>query len=553
MAETKEAKEIFKVFKEHSIAEFFKKNRQMLGYSGAIKSLTTVIHEYLTNSLDACEEAGILPEIYIEIKRMGPDSYLVINEDNGPGIPKKIVGKAFGTMLAGTKFHRFQQARGQQGIGGAGCIMFSQITTGKPTKVTTGIGKGTVYEADISIDLKNNQSKISNEKEFPGTMRGIRIETHLKGVKYQKSEQGPDEYIRRTALANPHARILYINPDKLKTVYDRVVDKIPRLPKKTKPHPMGIETDDMMSYASRSKARSIKGFLTNDFTRFSSQKANDLQKVVDFDLNKTPQSLSWEEAEKIVQAIRGMRFVAPPTDVLTPIGEAHLIKALHSILQPEFETVLTRKPALYRGGVPFIVEVALAYGGNSGKASSGNGKNGRKNDENVSQKQMEIMRFANRTPLLFDSGSCAITKAVQSINWRKYGIQPDGPVTVLVNFTSIHVPYTTAGKQAVSDEEEILKDIRLTLMDTGRRLGLYVSGKRKKYEKEKRLEQFMRYIPETASAIAKITGKANELIQKKLEKIVKEKYSTEEIIDDENGDEIVEEENGNTDYKEVEE
>ena len=358
--------------------------------------------------------------------------------------------------------------------------MFSQITTGKPTKVTTGTGNGTVYEADISIDLKENQSKITNEKEFPGTMRGTRIETHLKGLKYQKSEQGPDEYVRRTALANPHARIIYINPDKLKTVYDRVVEKIPKLPKKTKPHPMGIETDDLMSYASRSKARSIKGFLTADFTRFSSQKANDVQKLVDFDLNKTPQSMTWEEAEKIVKVIRGMSFVAPPTDVLIPIGEAHLTKALHSILQPEFETVLTRKPALYRGGVPFIVEVALAYGGNSGKASTGNEKDGKiqKDDEVNTQKQMEIMRFANRTPLLFDSGSCAITKAAQSIAWKKYGIQPDGPVTVLINFTSIHVPYTSAGKQAVSDEEEIIKDMRLALMDTGRRLGLYVSGKK---------------------------------------------------------------------------
>lgn len=537
------AKDIFKDFKENSVAEFFKKNRQMLGYSGAIKSLTTVVHEYLTNALDACEEAGILPEIFIEIKRMGPDYYLVVNEDNGPGIPKKLVGKAMGTMLAGTKFHRFQQARGQQGIGGAGCIMFSQITTGKPTKIVSGTGNGSVYETDISIDLKSNSSKLTNEKEYPGTMRGTRVETHLKNVKYQKSEQGPDEYIRRTALANPHARIIYINPDKLKTVYDRVVDKTPRLPKKTKPHPAGVETDDLMSYASSSKARSIKSFLTADFTRFSSQKANELQQKVDFDLNKTPQSMTWDEAEKIIKVLKGMSFVAPPTDVLIPIGEDHLRKALHSVLEPEFENVLTRKPTLYRGGVPFIIEVALAYGGKSGHTVNGNGEN--------AQSQMEIMRFSNRTPLLFDSGSCAITKAVQTIMWKKYGIQPDGPITVLVNFTSIHVPYTGAGKQAVSDEEEIVKEIRLALMDVGRRLGSYVSGKKKKFEKEKRLQEFMRYIPETSKAISDLSEGDEETIRHRLERIVKEKYESEVRAEEEengaNGEEngIEDEENGN--------
>ncbi|RLG20926.1 DNA topoisomerase VI subunit B [Candidatus Micrarchaeota archaeon] len=515
----KHAKEIFKEFREHSIAEFFKKNRQMLGYSGPVKSLTTVIHEYLTNSLDACEEAGILPDIFVQIKRLGPNYYLVINEDNGPGIPKNYVGKAFGTMLAGTKFHRFQQARGQQGIGGAGCVMFSQITTGKPTKIITSTGKGVIFEADISIDVKTNSPKVSNAREYPGTMRGTRIETHLKHVKYQKGEQSPDEYIRRTALANPHARITYIDPDGIQVVYDRVVDKIPKIPKKTKPHPKGVEVDDLMTYASVTKARSIKGFLVNDFTRFSTKKVKELQEMLDFDLNKTPQSLTWEEAEKIVKAIKKMNFIAPPTDVLIPIGEEHLRKALQNILEPEFERVLTRPPAIYRGGVPFIVEVAIAYGGKAGRKSN--------NKESV-EHQMEIMRFANRVPLLFDAGSCAITKAVQSVNWKKYGIQPEGPITVLVNFTSIHVPYTSAGKQAVADEEEIVKEIRLTLMDAARRIGIFISGKRKKYEKEKRLQEFMRYIPETAASIAKITGESEEVIRKRLEQIVKEKYDVEE-------------------------
>ena len=112
MAE-KDADMIFKEFKQHSIAEFFKKNRQMLGYSGKVRSLTTIIHEYVSNSLDACEEAGLLPEIRVEIRELGEDKYSVKVRDNGPGIPKSIVGKAMATVLAGTKFHRYLQQRGQ--------------------------------------------------------------------------------------------------------------------------------------------------------------------------------------------------------------------------------------------------------------------------------------------------------------------------------------------------------------------------------------------------------------------------------------------------------
>ncbi len=504
--------DIHKGFREYSIAEFFKKNRQMLGYSGKIKSLTTAVHEYVTNALDACEEAGILPDIFVKIEQLGNEHYKLIVEDNGPGIPKKLVGKAFGSMLAGTKFHRFQQARGQQGIGAAGVVMFSQITTGKPTKVVTSKGNGVIYECLLSIDVKTNTPKIEAEKEYPGEMRGVRIESELKGVKYQKGDYSPDEYIRRTALVNPHAKITYINPNNLTTIYDRAVEKLPKVPKPTKPHPKGLTTDDLLGYASITKSRTVKSFLVNDFTRVSSAKAEEIAKKVSFDMNKRPQDLTWEEAEEIIKVIQEMSFIAPPTDCLIPIGKEQLEKAVENILEPEFKAIITRPPAIYRGGVPFIVEVALSYGGKSGKQIS------------QEESKIELMRFANRVPLLFDAGACAITKAVQSVEWKRYKIREDTPMSILINFTSIYVPYTGAGKESIADEEEILKEIKLALMDAGRKLGTYLSGRRRKEEREKRLKEFMKYIPETAKSIAKLAGKDPKEIEEKLKQIVFEKY-----------------------------
>ena len=101
-----DADELFTEFKEHSVADFFKKNKQMLGLSGKQRSLTTIIHELVTNSLDACEEAGILPEIEVKLSEIGSEYYEIAVKDNGPGIPEDKIASALGKLLAGTKFHR---------------------------------------------------------------------------------------------------------------------------------------------------------------------------------------------------------------------------------------------------------------------------------------------------------------------------------------------------------------------------------------------------------------------------------------------------------------
>ena len=148
--------EMFDNFKEHSVAEFFKKNKQMLGFSGKVRSMTTIIHEYVTNSLDACEESNILPEIYIAIEEINKEEghYRITVKDNGPGIPEKHIGKALGMMLAGTKFHRYVQQRGPQGIGAAGCTMYALLTTGQPIKAISEY-KGKRKEYLINVKLRS--------------------------------------------------------------------------------------------------------------------------------------------------------------------------------------------------------------------------------------------------------------------------------------------------------------------------------------------------------------------------------------------------------------
>ena len=302
-----------------------------------------------------------------------------------------------------------------------------------------------------------------------------------------------------------------------KVVFKRTYNKIPLLPKEIRPHPKGVTVDEIISLSKGTSARTVSSFLVKDFDRVGAKSIEEIKKRVKFDLSKDPKKISWEESEEIVKAFKDIDFIAPSTDALRPIGEEQIKNSLMSIVQPDFLTVLTRKPAVYAGGFPFQVEIAIAYGGKSGRSTNEGTK-------------MEIMRFANRVPLPFDAGNCALTHAVQSIDWKRYNIKDaeNSPVTVFINFISVHIPYTGAGKQSVADEEAVLEEVRLALMNTGRRAGVFISQRRKQEENQLKRKMFYKYIPEIARALNFITKISENDMKKKLEKLVLTKLKLDE-------------------------
>ena len=512
-----ESKEIFSEFREHSVAEFFKKNRQMLGFSGKVRSLTTLVHEYVTNSLDACEEAKILPNIYVKVDTLPDQHVRLYIEDNGPGIPKQFVGRALGQMLAGTKFHRFVQQRGQQGIGATGGTMYAQITTGKPIHCRSGNGDTNIFECDVAVDLKTNSPKISNMVEYVGKYRGLTIVGEFSEVKYDKSEYAPFEYLKATALANPHAQITVVEPGGERTVFERAHDEVPERPKPAQPHPLGVTTDDLINYSHHSKERKLSSFLTSNFARVSDGKVDELKKLcpsINFD--KMPRELKWEEAEALVNAFKQIKWIAPSADPLRPIGKEQIDKALKNVLKPEFISISERAPKVFRGGVPFLVEVGIAYKGKSGR---------QKTDGSVG---LDVKRFANRAPLLFDAGGCATMEAVKTIDWNRYGLKDidNMAVTIFMNLVSVHVPYTSAGKQAISNEDEIVEEFRYAIMEVARDLDRYLSGKIRDEQRSSRRKAIMRYVKQLSSDLPHLAGeRTQEDLEKKLIHIIDSKYS----------------------------
>ncbi|MBD3259745.1 DNA topoisomerase VI subunit B [Candidatus Woesearchaeota archaeon] len=490
--ETK-AHELAKKQRDISVAEFFEKNRHLLGFDNKRKALLTTVKEAVDNALDACEEANILPEISVEIIEMSEDRYRIVVEDNGPGIVKKQIPNIFAKLLYGSKFHSLKQSRGQQGIGISAAAMYGQLTTGKPVRITSRIGpKHSAHYFALHLNTTTNKPEIAVDKEINWSKEnGTKIELDLEGS-YQKGAQSVDEYMKETAIVNPHATIIYTNPKAEQYIFARVTDKLPPTPKEIKPHPYGIEVGILIKMLQNTNAKTLQQFLTNEFSRVSSKVAKEICEKAVIAPNTKPKTLNGPHAQRIMEAIKKTRIMAPPSDCIYPIGQELLEKGLRKEIQAEFYCSTTRPPSVYRGN-PFIIECALAYGGNISKEGTG-----------------RVMRFANRVPLLYQQSSCAATKSIGQTNWRSYGLSqssnsvPQGPIAIVVHIASVWAPFTSEAKEAIAHYPEIIKEMKLALQECGRLLGRYVHKKKRVGEEIKKRSYIEKYIPRVGDALKEL-------------------------------------------------
>ncbi len=497
------------------VAEFFARNRHLLGFDSTRKALLTTIKEAVDNSIDACEEAGILPEISVEIIDMGNDRFRVIVEDNGPGIVKEQVPKIFGKLLYGSKFHSLKQSRGQQGIGISASVMYGQLTTGRAAKIISKIGKDQpAFSCDLKIDTQKNMPEVSNDrvKEW-NKDHGTRIQIDLEGY-YQKGSQSVDEYLKQTAVVNPHVTIMYTNPRAEQLIFPRATDLLPELAEEIKPHPYGVEMGLLLKMAHTSSASTLQQFLSTEFSKVSPSLAKQICEQARLLTKTKPKKLSHEDIEKLIKAFHEVKIQAPSADCISPITAELLEKGIKKEINAEFYTSVTRPPAVYRGN-PFQIEVALAYGGDQPK-----------------DKQARIMRFANRVPLLFQQGACAVTKAVQTVNWKSYNLNqssgslPVGPITILVHMSSVWVPFTSESKEAMAHYDEIINEMKLALQEAGRQLAKYTAKKaRVKHELKKRsfIQKYMAHVVVGLKEILDLDGADEEIILRNLEVVLEQK------------------------------
>ena len=586
-----------------SVSEFFAKNRHLLGFDNPRKALLTTVKEAVDNALDACEEAGILPEIWVHIQRVGQDRYKVGVQDNGPGILQKQIPLIFGKLLYGSKFHRLRMSRGQQGIGISAAGMYGLLTTGKPVKIISKISRrAPAHYYEIQIDTKHNRPEIINNRgegvEIPPGESGAKaIEKH--GIEWIEADHGTrvtielearfqrgrgsvDDYLEQTAIANPHVTVHYVDPDDQMRQFVRVTENLPPEPKEIRPHPYGIELGQLVAMLKETKAPTIAQFLVKSFSRVSPAVARRICEAAKVSTRAHTRKIGRHEADQLYQAIQQTKISSPATDCISPIGEELILKGLHQIVPGEFYAAATRPPAVYRGN-PFLIEVGLAYGGTAavqkvtrealqemievsdartlrqflattfdgigpeaaakiiheaglrrrmspGKLKSAEVTKLHEAMRNVNLhdgQSMTLLRYANRVPLQFQAGGCAITQAVTSTNWRAYGLTqsrgsfPSGPVTVMVHMASVWVPFTSESKEAVAGYPEIQKELRLALQAVGRKLAMYLRRRNRVKHEGQRRAIFLRYLGEVAKSVSRINRIDEKRLYERLLKVAR--------------------------------
>jgi DNA topoisomerase-6 subunit B len=497
-----------------STAEYFSKNLQQVGFSSPIKAVLTTLKEAVDNSLDACEQEGILPEILIEVSKVGQgstkntDLIKIAVEDNGPGIEPDDLAKVFGEYLASSKFGKGQCSRGQQGIGISAATTWAQLTNAKGAFVkskTSHMRKAMVGQVDV--DIKSNTGVLKNKETVDWDKKsGVRVEFVIDGRIQLNGDGGLNTYLEGTVLVNPHLSLKYKLLDQEWVTIERVTSAVPEIPSPTLPHPHTFKLGELITHATLFGKTSLEKFLKTGFSRVTDQSIKDfvgkgLPKNL---LDKSLTALKDEDFKKVFQAVQEVQLMAPSTKSVMTIGEESLSKSIQRLGEIDFFSVVTRKPAIC-DFKPVVVEVALARF---------------KNRNLEADEPVQLLRFANRVPLQFDKSGCAITWAIESVNWKNYGLAqpksslPLGPYVFAVSVTSPFIKFKNASKETIDASEELVEEIRRALMQAGQKLSRHIKKEFKEADLERKLAHIEQFGPILVEGLVRITDSNKERAKK---------------------------------------
>ena len=507
------AHELAKKQKEISVAEFFERNKHILGFGNPTRALITSVKEAVDNALDACEDVNILPDVYVEIKNHEDSECKIIVEDNGPGIVKTQIPHIFGRLLYGSRFHAIRQSRGQQGIGISAVVLYGQLTTGKHAKIISKIQEDRPASVmELAIDTNKNRAEVINRDiEHWDKPTGTRTEISIV-ADYKRGKRFVYDYLQSTSIVNPHAQIVFKEPDGTEHLFERTSENLPRKAVEIKPHPYGVELGTLIKMAKHTKSRKLSSFLKTEFSCMGDRTTKAALEKAQLDRGLDPKKMSREEFLALHKAFKKIKIMAPSTECLSPIGETLIKRSLkHETkeISPEFIITTSRPPSVYSGN-PFQIEVGLVYGGNLPK-----------------DKPVRLLRFANRVPLLYQQGDCVTTAAISSIDWRRYGLDqpsgkgiPTGPAILLTHMSSTLVPFTSESKEAIADINEIESEIKLAFRECARKVQHHIHKEAKRVKTREKFDLITKILPEIAKKSANMLDKPVPSLEAVITKIM---------------------------------
>jgi len=370
-------------------------------------------------------------------------------------------------------------------------ILYGQITTNKPFRVISAKDGRPAHEFVMKIDIENNRPVIISERSIPSVRGPLTLVEFWFEGKYRRARKKIVEYLQQTAMVTPYADLLFIDPDGMVFLFTRSTDEIPPPPREAKFHPKGVDMELLRRLIKSTKSRTLLSFLVSSFQRVGRKTAREVLKLAGLPEDTNPKSLSDDDLARLFSALRSYdRFLPPDASVLSPLGpklfEAGISKELH----PEFIKAVQRPPSVVEGH-PFIVETAIAYGG-----------------EIRPQGEVQLYRFANRIPLLYDVSSDVSYLVAKRIDWTNYGLKSleEEPVALFVHIVSTKIPFKTVGKEYIANKPEVAREIELGLRECARALKAYLLRKRRAELLRMRYETMRRYYELIAEIVEELTG-----------------------------------------------
>jgi len=475
--------------KQTSIAEFFQKNRQFLGFGNKSRNLLMALKEMIDNSLDACNEAYILPEINIAIEKWGKFYKLTV-QDNGPGIIKDKINNIFGRFLYGSKFHILKQTRGQQGIGITAVVMESLTSTGNPITIISKISsEDFAIKKVLTINVKTNQPKIIETKKVnvdfkSGTILGVILEANFAF----EGKHGIKSWLQIVSIVNPDTTINFKGPSGEELNFERSIEQSRGIGKEINLHPNNLNLNQLQS-ALEAYPETIFNFLLSKLYGLTQKQVVNILLELSIIAERYAKTLSKLEISQLLDILKDIK-VAPTTEMLNLIKRDNFLKSLTKTLPYNFISTASSLPKGDEGNI-FVIEGGLVY-----------------DKEGSFDQKIEIIRIANNVPLFYQQGACLLYKNVCEFNWKNVELSqtknelPYGPIKLFLHVAAIKIKFTSESKDAIADSsvfsdsiKEVLEKLNKDLLKFRKREKL----QKKKEEKEKVINEIF---PKIVSGIS---------------------------------------------------
>ncbi|KAK1390776.1 DNA topoisomerase 6 subunit B [Heracleum sosnowskyi] len=558
---TRKPKQTASLLKQKSPAEFFSENKSIAGFDNPGKCLYTTVREFVENALDSAESISELPVVEITIEEIGKSTYnsmigladrervdeelyddfetakarekrlakeariqenqaklaalgkklkeptsakvikgraqasfyRVTCKDNGKGMPHDDIPNMFGRVLSGTKYG-LKQTRGKFGLGAKMALIWSKMSTGLPIEISSSM-KGQNYLSFCRLDIDINKNiphiHLHEKRDLKEHRHGAEIQVVIAG-NWTTYRSKILHYMRQLAVITPYAQFLFNfvsdAPDKNVSIrFSRRTDIMPPVPLETKYHPSAVDLLLIKRLINETSKQNLLQFLQHEFVNIGKAFAERLigEMGPDFSPKMLVKSLTSQQIVRIHQLFRQAKFDDPSGDCLSPAGEYNLRLGIIKELHPEMVATYSGSAQVFEGH-PFVVEAGVSVGGKDVKQG------------------LNVFRFANRIPLLFEQGADVVTRtAMKRINWNSYKINhTQDKIGVFVSIVSTKIPFKGTGKEYIGDDiSEIASAVKISIQQCCIQLKSKIAKKIHAREQQERKRNLSKYIPDATGAI----------------------------------------------------